>query len=55
MSPVVVFDEALFLSGRAGRCRGVPFVIGDMRVGFDEHVELQIFTLIHLNRKTSVG
>lgn len=33
----------------------MPSVLCDVGVRFDDHAELQIFSLIHLNRKTLVG
>lgn len=53
--PVVVFDELVLLCGRLGRCWGVPSVLDDGGVRFDDHAELQIFSLVHLDRKTLVG
>lgn len=53
--PVVVSDELVLLCGRVRRCRGVPSVLCNVGVRFDEHAELQIFSLVHLDRKTLVG
>ena len=53
--PVVVSDELVLLCGCVGRCWGVPSVLDDVGVRFDEHTELQIFSLIHLDRKALLG
>lgn len=53
--PVVVSDELVLLSGRVGRCWGVPPVLRNVGVRFNEHTELQIFSLVHLDWKTLVG
>lgn len=33
----------------------MPFVLYDVRIGFDNHTELQIFAFIHLYQKTLLG
>lgn len=33
----------------------MPSVLDDVGVRFDEHTELQIFSLIHLDRKALLG
>lgn len=54
-SPVVVSDELLLLCGCGGRRRCLPSVLCDAGVRFDEHDELQIVSLVHLDRKAVVG
>lgn len=45
----------MLLCGLLWRRWGVPSMLCDVGVCFDDHAELQIFSLIHLNWKTLVG
>ena len=53
--PVVVSGELLVLRGGIGRSGRVPAVLRDAGVGLDDHAELQVLALVHLDREALVG